>query len=532
MIPVGFDWQQPDYEPVFLERIARLEKIRGHEHPRGLVAGLREHYKHHPADFIADWGMTSDPRNAERGLPVNVPFLLFPKQWEFIGWLHDRWKAREDGLVEKSRDMGVSWLCVGFAAWMWSFYPDSVVGFGSRKEEYVDKLGDPKSLFWKLRTFIDFLPPEFQPAGWDSKKHAPFMRAINPETAAAIVGEAGDNIGRGNRTSIYFKDESAFYERPDGIDAALSQTSNCKIDVSTPNGAGNPFYRKRHGGKLPVFVFDWRDDPRKDEDWYRDQCAKLEAHIVAQEIDRDYEASVLNAFIPGAAVDECQRRGPGDVQLVGGLRVGVDPARFGDDQFAVVVRRGRAVLAIETLDKCDTIQGAMFVRQIVDAYRERPEQIAVDEIGIGAGVKDLLASTDYYGPDIVVGINSSIRMDGKQSRDEAIDKRGALTKTLYYNVRAFAWGEMKQWIEDGASLPMDADLKSELCATRYYYRGGALALESKDDMRKRGVKSPNKADALAMTFAKPVAASVQMTAAAARYGAALAGRAPASRSGY
>jgi hypothetical protein len=50
--------------------------------------------------------------------------------------------------------MGVSWLCVGFATWMWLFQPGTVVGFGSRKEEYVDDLSDPKSLFWKARNFI------------------------------------------------------------------------------------------------------------------------------------------------------------------------------------------------------------------------------------------------------------------------------------------------------------------------------------------------------------------------------------------
>lgn len=520
-----FDWKNPDYDPVFVDRMDRLERIRSHADPRSVIDGLKEHYKTRPADFISDWGMTADPRNADRGLPVTVPFVLFPRQREFVEWLYERWKAREDGLVEKSRDMGVTWLCVGFAAWMWIFYGESVVGFGSRKEEYVDKLGDPKSIFWKVRQFIELLPPEFQPAGWDAKKYAPFMRVINPETAAAIVGEAGTNIGRGNRTSIYFKDESAFYEQPDSIDAALSQTSNCKIDVSTPNGSGNPFYRKRHGGKIPVFIFDWRDDPRKDDDWYAEQCEKLESHIVAQEIDRDYESSVLNAFIPGELVRECQLRGPAQVERVGGLRVGVDPARFGDDKFAVLIRRGRAVLKIETMDKCDTLQGVAFVKQIIGAYGERPEQIAVDEIGIGAGVKDILASPDYYG-EIVVGINSAVRMDGKTDDDV----KGAVTNTLYYNVRSFMWGEMKQWLQDGASIPMDADFKSELCAPRYFYRGGALILESKDDMKKRGVKSPNKADALALTFAKPVSSIVArgpLTLAAA-----MTGRRPATRSGY
>jgi phage terminase large subunit len=48
-------------------------------------------------------------------------------------------------------------------------------------------------------------------------------------------------------------------------------TSNCKIDVSTPNGPNGPFYRKRHGGKVPVFTFHWRDDPRKGPAWYAEQ---------------------------------------------------------------------------------------------------------------------------------------------------------------------------------------------------------------------------------------------------------------------
>src|SRR5690348_9813698 len=237
-----FDWARPDYGPVYAERTERLARLRSEP---ALLAGVKAHYADHPADFIHDWGMTFDPRNAEVGLPTTVPFLLFPKQREFIDFVRRKWLAREDWLAEKSRDMGVSWLCVAFAVWMWTFHRGTVVGFGSRKEEYVDDLSDPKSLFWKVRAFIRLLPVEFRPRGFDEKKHAPFMSIVNPENGAAIVGEAGDNIGRGNRTSIYFKDESAFYERPESIDAALSQTSNCKGDVSTPNGAGNPFYKKR-----------------------------------------------------------------------------------------------------------------------------------------------------------------------------------------------------------------------------------------------------------------------------------------------
>ena len=100
-----------------------------------MLAGLKAYYADKPADFINDWGMTFDPRNAEVSLPTTIPFLLFGRQREFIDYLHRKWRAREDGLAEKSRDMGVSWLCVGFAVWMWLFHSGTVVGFGSRKEE-------------------------------------------------------------------------------------------------------------------------------------------------------------------------------------------------------------------------------------------------------------------------------------------------------------------------------------------------------------------------------------------------------------
>ena len=207
-----FDWKSPNYALVYEQRAERLSNIRATPE---ILAGLKEYYKGNPVAFVTDWGMTFDPRLAEIGMPTVVPFVLFGKQRDFIEFVHAAWRGREDALVEKSRDMGVSWLCVAFAVWMWLFHPGTVVGFGSRKEEYVDKIGDPKSLFWKARQFINLLPVEFRPVGWDEAKHAPHMRILNPENGSSIVGEAGDNIERGNRTSIYFKDESAFYEHAD-----------------------------------------------------------------------------------------------------------------------------------------------------------------------------------------------------------------------------------------------------------------------------------------------------------------------------
>lgn len=488
-----FDFRHPDYDPVWRERMARLQRLR--DDP-SILPGLKAFYAEHPVEFITDWCCTFDPRNVEVGLPAIVPFLLFPKQADYVTWVVARWRNREDGLVEKSRDMGVSWLCVAIAVWMWLFHPGVVVGFGSRKEEYVDKLGDPKSLFWKIRETIKLLPKEFVPAGYNERTHAPSMRIINPENGAAIVGEAGDNIGRGNRTSVYFKDESAFYERAEAIDAALSQTSNCKIDVSTPNGAGNPFYRKRHGGRIPVFVFDWKDDPRKDRAWYERQLATLDPVIVAQEIDRDYTASVTNAWIAGDSVRDCMQRGPADVQAHGPLQVGVDVARFGDDKSVITFRKGRVVYPQIIFGKVDVVDVAGRVKDAINSWGEKPAQIAVDTIGIGAGVADMLRR-DFR--RIVVDVNSSIRLSDGQN----------------YNLRARMWRDMREFLKNGASLPNDPELGTELSALQYEFRGGELLMESKDDAKRRGVKSPDRADSLALTFAVPVrsvASDTQRTA--------------------
>ncbi len=490
-IPSDFDWQRPDYARIFHARLDRLTRLRAQPE---LIPGLKAYYKDHLVAFVQDWGITYDPRNVEIGLPTLMPFVLFPRQIDFLQWLYARWQARQGGLVEKSRDMGVSWLCIAFSVWVWLFYAGASIGFGSRKEEYVDDLNNPNALFWKARTLIDYVPVEFRPKGWDTKKHAPYMKLINPENGATMIGEAGDNIGRGARSSLYFVDEAAFLEHQDSIDAALSQTTNCKIDVSTPNGAGNAFYRKRHGGKIETFIFDWKDDPRKDQAWYDAQVAKLDAVVVAAEIDRNYEGSVPNALIPGEFVRDAMKRGPADTPAIGGLRVGVDVARNGPDKCAITFRRGRVVLKLILFGKSEIPDTAARVRQEILAYGEIPEQIAVDTCGMGCGVADLLRGwyPDRVDPrtgriqQIVADVNSSVRMDNGQ----------------HYNLRAFMWSELREWLKSG-SIPNDPTLQVDLTSIRYTFKGGQMLLEDKDKAKARGVKSPDAGDSLALTFAIP-----------------------------
>jgi phage terminase large subunit len=475
-----FDWKEPDYVAVLAERAKRLTKLRAMSAEE--LAGVKLFYRDHPVEFINDWGMTSDPRNVEIGLPVNIPFMLFPKQAEFIEWVYDHWRRREDGLTEKSRDMGVSWLCVAIAVHMWLFFADMQIGFGSRKEEYVDEIGNLKALFPKIRLFVDLLPREFRPVGWDGGK---FMLINNPENGASIIGEAGDNIGRGARTGIYFKDESAFYERSEKIEAALSQTSNCKIDVSTPNGSGNSFYRKRHGGKIDVFTFHWKDDPRKDQAWYDKQKRDLDAVILAQEVDIDYSASVSNAYIEGNLFESAFSVGAGEVEVLGPKILGVDAAHEGDDECCITFRQGR--LSPWTKSKKGKLDGPAQAGWVIEEANDLGgvDCIVVELDGPGVSVYDQLRQNPKFAA-ITVGVHTGARRsDGKN-----------------YNLRAKMWRGLLDWLKDTpTSIKRDGDLKAETTAMRYSYRDGLLLMENKKEYKKRVGKSPDRADSLALTFA-------------------------------
>jgi len=499
------DYRNPDYLPVFKSRIEALNRLRA---DAIVLEAVKFYYQHNPTDFISDWMMTYDPRKT----PPHMPFILWSKQVEYINWLLQHYQDKEDGLVEKSRDAGCTYLNMAFSLWLWTFVPGSKVGFGSRKETLVDQIGNPDSIFEKGRMILQNLPSEFLPKGYNEKTDSTFMKIINRENGSTITGEAGDNIGRGGRNGLYFKDESSFYERPERIDAALSQNSDVKIDVSTPCGNGNPFWKKRHGGKIDVFIFDWRDDPRKDQAWYDHQKDTLEPWILAQEVDRDYNASVEGICIPAryvqAAVDlKLPRHGP--------VVAGLDVADEGGDKNSLIIRRGVCIKLIEAWKEGDTTQTARKTVEICNDHLV--DLLNYDSIGVGAGVKGELKSLKGVYTDkgwrfpMVAGVNVGLtKLMGMYTEDRT-------DKDMFHNLRASLWWRMrrrfertyemvhgiKSWPVDLLiSIPNDQELISELSQPlREITETGKIRIESKKKMRVRGIKSPNKADSLLLAFA-------------------------------
>ena len=463
------------------------------------------HYKSSPIDFIDDWMMTYDPRST----PAMLPFVMWERQKEYILWLKERYEKKEDGLVEKCRDAGVTYLSMAFSLWLFLFHEGSKVSFGSRKEALVDRVGDPDSIFEKGRILLRYLPKIILPTGFEIDKHCTFMKFVNPFNNSTITGEAGDNIGRGGRSSIYFKDESAFYERPLLIESALSQNSDVKIDMSTPNGAGNPYYHKRHGGKIPVFVFDWRDDPRKSEKWYAEQKEKLDPIIVAQEIDRDYFTSTENICIANEylqAAINFEMEGIDSGEIVAGL----DVADEGGDENCLYIRKGMKAFKIWFWKEGNTTQSA---RKAAFICKENNCNILMyDNIGVGAGVKGELSNKEFEWLT-AIGVCTG------ESPTRGNYCEGKKNSDMFANLKAQLWWLMRRRIErtyehknkvkeyksdELISLINDKQSITELCQPKYKFTGGGkILIESKKDMRTRGIKSPNRADAIILCYAYP-----------------------------
>jgi hypothetical protein len=510
------DFRNPDYVEVFRRRVEFLNRIRAN--PDKLPA-LKAFYRDNPAQFIADWGITFDPRNVERGLPAVIPFILFPRQVEWVNWVVERWRSQQPGLTEKTRDMGMSWVAIGLSCTLCMSYDGMAIGFGSRKEEYVDKIGAPKSLFFKARMFMENVPKEFR-GSWSAKTDAPHMRINFPDTGSFMSGEAGDNIGRGDRTGIYFVDEAAYLERPQLIEASLSQTTNCRIDVSSANGMGNPFAQKRHSGKIKVFTFHWRDDPRKDQAWYDKQVDELDSVTVAQEIDIDYSASVEGVLIPSAwvqaAIDAHIKLG---FQPSGEKSGALDVADEGKDLNAFCGAHGVVIEKLEEWSgKGDDIFGTV---QKAFGYCDDLgyARFKYDADGLGAGVRgDARVINEQRRADRRKAVNvNAFRGSAGVFKPEGEDVKGRKNADFFANLKAQGWWGLRtrfqktyravtqgrkyspdELISIPAGLKNRVKLVMELSQPTYSLNtAGKIVVDKTPD----GTRSPNLADSTMIRFA-------------------------------
>lgn len=524
------DEPRPDYTKCMRDRIDMINTLRTDPSAKTIMDA---YYSKNPVAFILDFGITYDPRNAGTDVPTTMPFGMFPRQIDLVQFIYEALEKKAKGLLEKTRDFGATWVAAAMSVWIWKYRQGSSVGWGSRKENLVDKLGDPDSIFEKIRLIIRYLPPELKPRGFREKDHCTFMKCINPENGATITGEAGDNIGRGGRKSIYFVDEAAHVERPELIEASLSANTDVRIDISSVNGIGNVFYRRRMAGvewepgkKIPrgktwVLILDWRDHPGKDQEWYnREKKSKEDdglSHIFAQEVDRDYAASVQGVLIPvawvRAAIDAHIKLG---IEPTGAKVAGQDAADGGEDSSALTIRKGIAItlMAQDNRGAEKAAPGMLAIANMLGV-----DEYWYESTGVGTGVK--------VAASLMTGLNMPVKPwvpNGKVvdpsgdiitgSRPGDKDRRS--NKDYFANYKSQSSWALRmrfhrtyKWVVDGeacdpdeiisipSNLPNSQQLEAELSQPTYDTNGAGKIIINK---KPNGTKSPNLFDSTVICY--------------------------------
>lgn len=546
--PLGADEWPPNYPAVYRWRSKVLKQLISD--PKTLKAA-KVYYSTHPAEFIMDWMDTYDPRksptNANPALRGEkwMPFVFFKRQKDVIDFFESCSHDQTSGLVEKCRDFGLTWLACGYSVWRWLFIKNDAIGWGSRKETLVDKPGDPDSIFEKIRLMLKRLPRIWLPAGFSWGRNSTYMKLLNPENGAIIAGEAGDNIGRGGRRSCYFLDEASHLERPEKVEAALGDNTNVRIDISSVNGVGNVFHRRRENGVIwspdvtsypfgfvRVFVADWRDHPLKTQEWYDARKARYEregmAHIFAQEVDRNYAAAVSNTVIPYQWVEasiDAHIKLPWFAEALEAHKddwyAGLDVADEGNDRNALTLRQWVIWRDVQEWGERDP---GISARKAVLACREHKNHICCqyDCIGVGSGVK-----TEYNRLTTDEGVisaheipfipwNAGASVLNPFDRIIPDDNESLQNKDFFDNLKAQAWWSIRtrfyktfkavtegvrynpdELISIDSRITLLEQLKKELIQPTVGHSSRLkLLIEKKPD----GMRSPNLADSGVMAF--------------------------------
>lgn len=394
--------------------------------------------------------------------------------------------------------------------------------------------------------------------GMAQRYHEHCPKPVKPSTGAANakelyfdrldggyeVGTAGTKaVGRSKTVQLFHGSEVAFWPHASSHFASVIQAVPDLHDTeivleSTANGVGGEFHERWQqaeagvGDYQAIFVpWFWQDEYRRaaptdfalDEEeqeyaeahglnldqmtWRRAKIAELKDPLLFKQ---EYPATAAEAFqttghdsfIKPEVVLKARKA---TREAIGPLVGGADPARFGDDRFSIAWRQGRKIIEVQSRTKLDTVAGANWIKAEID--KRGPKKVFVDMGGMGAGTVDLLHSWGAPYDRIVVGVN----FGGAPRKPPKTDAHGKPLPAPK-NRRAEMWWDSREWLEDelGADLPDLDSLQADACGPSYRYDANQMVLlESKEDMRKRGVRSPDEWDAIALTFAEPVNASSQ-----------------------
>lgn len=426
-------------------------------------------------------------------------------------------------LCLKGRQQGVS-TYIGAR-----YYHQVIHRFGTQAFILTHALDATNNLYKMAQRFYENTPSLIKPDVTTSNaKELIFGRL---DSGYKLGTAENQNVGRSATIQLLHASETAFWnhasEHAKGIFQAVPNAHGTEIIMeSTANGVGNFFHQqwqKAEAGEseyIAIFVpWFWQDEYQIDEPsgfaltvdeeelmrqynltinqiaWRRNKITEFSVNGTdgVKSFMQEYPCNSAEAFqltgedsyVPNELV--LRARKTIQVDDYGHLVVGVDPARFGADRSAIIRRKGRKAFGLETYVKKDTMEIVGIVNNIIN--NERPAKVFVDIGGLGAGIVDRLKELGHG--QVVIGVNAG---------SSPLDAR------KYSNKRSEMWGELKSWLEDEpCQIPDSDELHSDICGTRYRIDSNSrLVMEKKEEMKKRGIRSSDCADALCLTFAQPI----------------------------
>ena len=301
---------------------------------------------------------------------------------------------------------------------------------------------------------------------------------------------------KGKRILLIFDEASAIADTVWQVaEGALTDEKTEIIWLAFGNPTQNTGRFRECFGSLKHRWKTFQIDSRTVEGTNKEQIAKWiedygeDSDFVRVRVRGEFPRAGSNQFIGSDVVAACRKYKAEGYESLPKI-LSVDVARFGDDQSVIGWRQGRKSVILGKYRGLDTENTAQRVIEFME--REKPNAIVIDGDGIGGSVVDHLKARGFE--------KGIFEFHGGAAAHDA---------NAYYNRRTEVWGMLKGWLIDTAEIPNDPELETDLCGPQYFVsRGrnsGSIFLEHKEDMKKRGLASPDCGDMLAMTFAVTIA---------------------------
>lgn len=433
-------------------------------------------------------------------------------------------------LVLKGRQQGCSTYVGG------RYYHRTTMSKGIRTFILTHEDQATQNLFEMVNRYHEHCPVFVRPSTGAANAKELFFDQLDSGYKVGTAGTKG--VGRSSTIQLFHGSEVAFWPHADthaaGVLQAVPDEDGTEVVLeSTANGIGNLFHQKWQdaergiGDYIAIFVpWFWQEEYRKAAPadfeltaeeaeyaglyeltleqmaWRRNKIAELkDPNLFKQEYPATaaeaFQMSGHDSFIKPALVAQARKNVR---EESGPLVIGFDPARFGDDGSALAQRRGRKIPSVERRYKLTTMEGAGWIKQVIDT--EKPARVFIDVGGLGVGIYDRLVEMGYG--EIVRPVN----FGSAPLEPPKLDEKGREIGGGPVNRRAEIWMASRDWLsqEGGVDIPDSDSLQGDACGPGYKYDSNSrVLLESKESMRSRGVPSPDEWDAVALTFAEPVA---------------------------